>query len=73
MIKSLGSNRTNELFNTQWNLRESLLNIQPNLHECLYYCSVFSLRMYSCLGKGECDVTIMSHVVIVCHVSMTAY
>ena len=25
-------------------------------------CSVFSLRMYSCLGKGECDVTAMSHV-----------
>jgi hypothetical protein len=30
-------------------------------------CSVFSLRMYSCLGKGECHVAATSHVAEVSH------
>jgi hypothetical protein len=31
--------------------------------------SVFSLRMYSCLGKGECDVATMSRVAAECRVT----
>ena len=36
-------------------------------------CFVSSfLRMYAYLGGGECDITAMSHVVDVCHVSEAA-
>jgi len=68
MEGGLGFSRMDELFNTQRNLRKGLLNMQLNLHECLYCLFYFSLRMYSCLGKGECDVMAMSHVLAMSHV-----